>query len=83
MQAPKTALPHGLGVKFRMIPPSIRITVALVLTLFCLMLSSLSKAGACPVAEDVAERLLRLPFYNDFSEDDQKAVIAAIRSCAI
>ena len=39
------------------------------------------KAGDCPVAEDVADRLLRLPFYNDFSEDDQKAVIAAIRSC--
>jgi dTDP-4-amino-4,6-dideoxygalactose transaminase len=41
------------------------------------------KAGDCPVAEDVADRLLRLPFYNDFTEGDQKAVIAAIRSCAL
>jgi dTDP-4-amino-4,6-dideoxygalactose transaminase len=39
------------------------------------------KAGDCPVAEDVAERLLRLPFYNDFTEDDQKAVVVAITSC--
>jgi dTDP-4-amino-4,6-dideoxygalactose transaminase len=39
------------------------------------------KAGDCPVAEDVADRLLRLPFYNDFTEGDQKTVVAAIRSC--
>jgi dTDP-4-amino-4,6-dideoxygalactose transaminase len=39
------------------------------------------KPGDCPVAEDVADRLLRLPFYNDFTEDEQKAVVAAIRSC--
>jgi len=39
------------------------------------------QAGDCPVAEDVAGRLLRLPFYNDFTESDQKAVLAAITSC--
>ncbi len=39
------------------------------------------KEGDCPVAEDLADRLLRLPFYNDFNEHEQKAVIAAIRSC--
>ncbi len=38
------------------------------------------KAGSCPVAEDAADRLLRLPFYNDFTENDQTAVIEAIRS---
>jgi len=39
------------------------------------------KEGDCPVAEDLADRLLRLPFYNDLNEHEQKAVIAAIRSC--
>ena len=39
------------------------------------------RAGDCPVAEGVADRLLRLPFYNDFTEDDQQAVVDAIRSC--
>jgi len=34
--------------------------------------------GACPVAEDVSERLLRLPFYTNLSADDQNDVIAAI-----
>jgi dTDP-4-amino-4,6-dideoxygalactose transaminase len=35
--------------------------------------------GQCPVTEDVSERLLRLPFYNDFSEEDQCRVIAAVK----
>jgi dTDP-4-amino-4,6-dideoxygalactose transaminase len=35
-------------------------------------------AGACPVAEDVSERLLRLPFYTDMSAGDQAAVIDAV-----
>jgi dTDP-4-amino-4,6-dideoxygalactose transaminase len=34
--------------------------------------------GTCPVAEDVSERLLRLPFYTNLSEDDQNDVIAAV-----
>ncbi len=33
---------------------------------------------ACPVTEDVSERLLRLPFYNDLTEEDQSQVVAAI-----
>ena len=41
------------------------------------------RPGDCPVAESVSERLLRLPFFNDFREDDQKSVIAAIRSCPL
>ena len=36
--------------------------------------------GDCPVAEDVTGRLLRLPFYNRLSEDEQGDVIAATRS---
>jgi dTDP-4-amino-4,6-dideoxygalactose transaminase len=36
------------------------------------------KTGDCPVTESVSDRLLRLPFYNDFSETDQGRVIDAI-----
>jgi dTDP-4-amino-4,6-dideoxygalactose transaminase len=32
----------------------------------------------CPVAEDVSGRLLRLPFYNSITEEDQQRVIEAI-----
>ena len=35
--------------------------------------------GQCPVAEDVSERLLRLPFYTGLSEADQFRVVAAMR----
>jgi dTDP-4-amino-4,6-dideoxygalactose transaminase len=37
------------------------------------------KEGDCPVTEDISDRLLRLPFYNDLTEHDQASVIAAIR----
>jgi len=37
------------------------------------------KAGDCPVTENISDRLLRLPFYNDLSEADQQKVIAAIK----
>jgi dTDP-4-amino-4,6-dideoxygalactose transaminase len=33
----------------------------------------------CPVAEDISDRLLRLPFYNDMTEADQAQVVAAIQ----
>jgi dTDP-4-amino-4,6-dideoxygalactose transaminase len=36
--------------------------------------------GACPVAEDVSERLLRLPFYTNLTVDDQDDVIAAVHA---
>jgi dTDP-4-amino-4,6-dideoxygalactose transaminase len=36
------------------------------------------KEGDCPVTEDVSDRLLRLPFYNDLTEADLARVIAAI-----
>jgi dTDP-4-amino-4,6-dideoxygalactose transaminase len=35
--------------------------------------------GDCPVAEDVAERLLRLPFFTDLSPEDQATVIETVR----
>jgi len=34
--------------------------------------------GTCPVTEDVSLRLLRLPFYNDLTEEEQASVIAAV-----
>ena len=37
------------------------------------------KPGDCPVAEDVRDRLLRLPFYNSLTDADQQRVIAAVR----
>jgi dTDP-4-amino-4,6-dideoxygalactose transaminase len=32
----------------------------------------------CPVTEDITERLVRLPFYNDLTEDDQDQVTTAV-----
>ena len=37
------------------------------------------KAGDCPVTEDVSDRLIRLPLYNELSEDDQQLVIHALK----
>jgi dTDP-4-amino-4,6-dideoxygalactose transaminase len=37
------------------------------------------KVGDCPVTEEVSDRLLRLPFYNDLTEADQARVVAAIK----
>ncbi len=36
------------------------------------------KKGDCPVTEDISDRLIRLPLYNDLTEAEQKTVIAAI-----
>jgi dTDP-4-amino-4,6-dideoxygalactose transaminase len=38
------------------------------------------KPGDCPVTEDVSDRLLRLPFYNELTEAEQTAVIEAIKN---
>jgi dTDP-4-amino-4,6-dideoxygalactose transaminase len=35
--------------------------------------------GICPVTEDVSDRLVRLPFYNSLSEEDQEQVVSSIR----
>jgi dTDP-4-amino-4,6-dideoxygalactose transaminase len=37
------------------------------------------REGDCPVTEDLSDRLLRLPFYNDLEEADQARVVEAIR----
>lgn len=36
------------------------------------------RPGACPIAEAVSDRLLRLPFYNDLSEGEQDEVIERV-----
>lgn len=39
-----------------------------------------ARPSDCPVTEDVSERLLRLPFYNDLSEAEQDLVIGTVTS---
>jgi dTDP-4-amino-4,6-dideoxygalactose transaminase len=36
------------------------------------------KDGDCPVTEDISDRLLRLPFFNDMTSDEQEEVIQAL-----
>jgi dTDP-4-amino-4,6-dideoxygalactose transaminase len=36
------------------------------------------REGDCPVTEEISGRLLRLPFHNRLTEDDQKRVLSAI-----
>jgi dTDP-4-amino-4,6-dideoxygalactose transaminase len=38
------------------------------------------RVGHCPVTEDVSERLVRLPFYNELTGADQSEVIEAVRA---
>ncbi len=40
------------------------------------------KPGDCPVTENISDRLVRLPFYNTLSEEDQQRVVeAALQFC--
>jgi len=39
-----------------------------------------ARPSSCPVAEDISERLLRLPFYNDLSEREQDHVTSSVRA---
>ena len=39
-----------------------------------------ARASQCPVTEDISDRLLRLPFYNDLSEAEQDLVISTVMS---
>jgi dTDP-4-amino-4,6-dideoxygalactose transaminase len=41
------------------------------------------RPGDCPVTEDISDRLLRLPFYNDLTEADQERVCSAIESAPL
>ena len=36
------------------------------------------KEGDCPVTEELSDRLLRLPFFNSLTTEDQQSVIEAI-----
>lgn len=36
------------------------------------------KSGDCPITEDISDRLIRLPFFYDLSEDDQALVVDRI-----
>jgi dTDP-4-amino-4,6-dideoxygalactose transaminase len=36
--------------------------------------------GDCPVTEDVSDRLVRLPFYNDLTPADLERIVGAVRS---
>lgn len=38
------------------------------------------KPGDCPVTEQVSDRLLRLPFYNDLTEQEQEHMIEVMRA---
>ena len=37
------------------------------------------KEGDCPVTEEVSDRLVRLPFYNDLAEGEQVRIVHAVR----
>jgi dTDP-4-amino-4,6-dideoxygalactose transaminase len=39
-----------------------------------------ARASNCLVTEEVSERLLRLPFYNDLGEDEQESVTTAVKN---
>jgi dTDP-4-amino-4,6-dideoxygalactose transaminase len=41
------------------------------------------RAGQCPVTEDIADRLLRLPLFHGLSAGDQGDVIAAVRDFVV
>jgi dTDP-4-amino-4,6-dideoxygalactose transaminase len=36
------------------------------------------REGDCPVTEEISDRLLRLPFYNELTEADQEKVVQAV-----
>ena len=36
------------------------------------------REGACPITEEISDRLVRLPFYNDLSTADLERVVAAV-----
>lgn len=37
------------------------------------------KEGDCPITENISDRLLRLPFYNDMTEQEQENVVLAVK----
>jgi len=41
------------------------------------------KEGDCPVTEQVSDQLLRLPFYTNMTEEDQKRVVEALKELSV
>ena len=41
------------------------------------------KVGDCPVTEQISDQLIRLPFYTNMTEDEQKTVIAALKEFSV
>jgi dTDP-4-amino-4,6-dideoxygalactose transaminase len=41
------------------------------------------KVGDCAVTERISDQLLRLPFYTNMTEDEQKNVIAALKEFSV
>jgi dTDP-4-amino-4,6-dideoxygalactose transaminase len=37
-----------------------------------------ARKGDCPVTEDFSSRLLRLPFYNDLTEQEQARIVSVV-----
>ena len=41
------------------------------------------KVGDCPVTEQISDQLIRLPFYTNMTEDEQKTVIAVLKEFSV
>lgn len=41
------------------------------------------REGDCPVTEDVSDRLLRLPFYNELTESEQESICTVIKQAPL
>ncbi len=41
------------------------------------------KAGDCPVTEQISDQLIRLPFYTNMTEDEQKTVISVLKEFSV
>jgi dTDP-4-amino-4,6-dideoxygalactose transaminase len=41
------------------------------------------KPGDCPVTERISDQLIRLPFYTNMTEDEQRTVIAALKEFSV
>jgi dTDP-4-amino-4,6-dideoxygalactose transaminase len=42
-----------------------------------------AQPGHCPVTEDFSSRLLRLPFYNDLTEEEQVRVVTGVKALCL
>jgi len=42
-----------------------------------------ARKGDCPVTEDISQRLVRLPFYYDLTEEDQAKIVSEIKKFSV